>query len=90
MFDKNVKTYVLKNVDDFVGYFELNLHPEKNEVEIAYLRFIGEYQNKKLGSYFFFYQKPLKIRLLINLKEFGYILVHWITKMLLKIILQEV
>ena len=49
--NKNVKTYVLKNLNDFVGYFELNLHPEKNEVEIAYLGLLEEYQNKKLGSY---------------------------------------
>ena len=49
--NKNVKTYVLKNVDEFAGYFELNLHPEKDEVEIAYLGLLEEYQNKKLGSY---------------------------------------
>ena len=49
--NKNVKTYVLKNVDEFAGYFELNLHPDKDEVEIAYLGLLEEYQNKKLGSY---------------------------------------
>ena len=49
--DKDVKTYVLKNENDFVGYFELNLHPKKNEVEIAYLGLLEEYHNKKLGSY---------------------------------------
>ena len=49
--DENVKTYVLKNENDFVGYFELNLHPKKNEVEIAYLGLLEEYHNKKLGSY---------------------------------------
>ena len=49
--DKNVKTYVLKNEKDLAGYFELILHQEKNEVEIAYLGLIKEYQNKKLGSY---------------------------------------
>ena len=49
--NENVKTYVLKNVNDFAGYFELNLHPEKEEVEIAYLGLLEEYQNKKLGSY---------------------------------------
>ena len=49
--NKNVKTYVLKNIDEFAGYFELNLHPEKHEVEIAYLGLLEEYQNKKLGSY---------------------------------------
>jgi len=49
--DKNVKTYVLKNEKDLAGYFELILHQEKNEVEIAYLGLLKEYQNKKLGSY---------------------------------------
>jgi len=49
--DENVKTYVLKNEKDLAGYFELILHQEKDEVEIAYLGLIKEYQNKKLGSY---------------------------------------
>ena len=49
--NEDVKTYVLKNSNDLAGYFELNLHPEKNEVEIAYLGLLEEYQNKKLGSY---------------------------------------
>ena len=46
-----VKTYVLKNKDDLVGFFELIFHYEKNEVEIAYFGILEEYQNKKLGSY---------------------------------------
>ena len=49
--NKNVKTYVLKNIHELAGYFELNLHPEKDEVEIAYLGLLEEYRNKKLGSY---------------------------------------
>ena len=49
--NKNVKTYVLKNEKDLAGYFELILHQEKDEVEIAYLGLLKEYQNKKLGSY---------------------------------------
>ena len=49
--DKNVKTYVLKNEKDLAGYFELILHQEKNEIEIAYLGLLKECQNKKLGSY---------------------------------------
>ena len=46
-----VKTYVLKFKDDLVGFFELILHSEKNETEIAYFGILEEYQNKKLGSY---------------------------------------
>ena len=49
--DKKIKTYVLKNKKDFAGYFELIFHPDKNEVEIAYLGLLEEYHNKKLGSY---------------------------------------
>ena len=49
--DKKVKTYVLKNEKELAGYFELILHSEKDEVEIAYLGLLEEYQNKRLGSY---------------------------------------
>ncbi len=49
--NENVRTYVLKSKDDFVGFFELIYHSEKNEIEIAYLGILEEYQNKKLGSY---------------------------------------
>ena len=48
---EKVKTYVLKNKDDLVGFFELIFHYEKNEVEIAYFGILEEYQNKKLGSF---------------------------------------
>jgi len=47
--DKKVKTYVLKNTNDLAGYFELILH--QNEIEIAYLGLLEDYQNKKLGSF---------------------------------------
>ena len=46
-----VKTYVLKSKDDLVGFFELIYHRENEEVEIAYLGILEEYQNKNLGSY---------------------------------------
>ena len=49
--DKKVKTYIIKKKDDLAGYFELIFHEDKNEVEIAYLGLLEEYQNKKLGSY---------------------------------------
>jgi|TARA_B100001093_G_scaffold31539_1_gene27259 ribosomal protein S18 acetylase RimI-like enzyme len=49
--DEKVKTYVLKNNNDLAGYFELISHKDKNEIEIAYLGLLEEYQNKKLGSY---------------------------------------
>ena len=49
--NKNVKTFVLKSEKDLVGFFELIIHYEKKEVEIAYFGILEEYQNKKLGSY---------------------------------------
>ena len=48
---EKVRTYVLKNKDDLVGFFELIFHFEKKEVEIAYFGILEEYQNKKLGSF---------------------------------------
>ena len=49
--DKKVKTFVLKKNNDLVGYFELIIHKDQNEVEIAYLGLLEEYQNQKLGSF---------------------------------------
>ena len=49
--NEKVKTYVLKKEENIAGYFELILHPDKKEVEIAYLGLLEEYQNQKLGSY---------------------------------------
>ena len=49
--NKNVKTFVLKNKKDLAGFFELIIHSEKKEVEIAYFGILEEYQNKKLGSF---------------------------------------
>ena len=47
--DEKVKTYVLKKENDLAGYFELIVHSD--EVEIAYLGLLEEYQNKKIGSF---------------------------------------
>ena len=49
--DKKIKTYILKKKNDLVGYFELILHKDQNEVEIAYLGLLQEFHNQKLGSY---------------------------------------
>ena len=51
MFLIKSKTYIFKNKEDLVGFFELIFHSEKKEVEIAYFGILEEYQNKKLGSY---------------------------------------
>ena len=49
--NKKVRTYTLKVKGDLAGYFELIFHQDSDEVEIAYLGLLKEYQNKKLGSY---------------------------------------
>tara|TARA_B100000579_G_C22685288_1_gene782310 strand:- start:502 stop:1005 length:504 start_codon:yes stop_codon:yes gene_type:complete len=49
--DKKVKTFVLKKKNDLVGYYELILHLDQNETEIAYFGILEEYQNQKLGSF---------------------------------------
>ena len=48
---EKVKTFVLKKNLDFAGYFELIIHKVQNEVEIAYLGLLEEFQNQKLGSF---------------------------------------
>ena len=48
---ENVMTYILKNKNDLVGFFELIFYKQKKEIEIAYFGILKEYQNKKLGSY---------------------------------------
>ena len=64
--NNKVKTYILKNKNDLAGYFELILH--NDEIEIAYLGLLEEYQNKKLGSYLLssaiknsFLEKPQRV-----------------------------
>ena len=49
--NKNLLTFVLKQEENFVGYFELIIHDNKNEVEIAYFGLLEEYFGKKLGGY---------------------------------------
>ena len=46
-----VFTYILKNNEDLVGYFEQNIHFQKHECEIAYLGILEEYIGKKIGAY---------------------------------------
>tara|TARA_A100001035_G_C27520062_1_gene380414 strand:+ start:137 stop:640 length:504 start_codon:yes stop_codon:yes gene_type:complete len=66
--DNKVKTFIVKKHDDLVGYFELILHEEQNEVEIAYLGLLEEYHNKKIGSFLLstaiknaFLEKPQRV-----------------------------
>tara|TARA_B100000287_G_C20512884_1_gene733778 strand:- start:501 stop:1004 length:504 start_codon:yes stop_codon:yes gene_type:complete len=65
--NKDVQTYVLKKKSDLAGYFELILHRDKNEIEIAYLGLLEEYQNQKLGS--FLLSEAIKNSFLIKVKR---------------------
>ena len=49
--NKNLETYIIKNDEDLVGYFELIHHPEKNETELAYLGLLEDYFGKGVGGY---------------------------------------
>ena len=66
--DEKLETFVLKKKEDLAGYFELIIHRDKNEIEIAYLGLLEEYQNKKLGSFLLseaiknsFYEKTQRV-----------------------------
>ena len=49
--DRQVKTYVLREKEDPVGYFEQIFHIEKKSCEIAYFGILKEYYGKKYGGY---------------------------------------
>ena len=49
--NQNLQTFILKNKEELVGFFELIFNPKKREIEIAYFGLLEEYRNKKLGSY---------------------------------------
>tara|TARA_B100001057_G_C22838999_1_gene946333 strand:- start:250 stop:756 length:507 start_codon:yes stop_codon:yes gene_type:complete len=46
-----VETYILKLKNDLAGYFELIIHTNSHEIEIAYFGLLEEYHNKKLGGF---------------------------------------
>lgn len=47
--NENLKTYILKEDEELVGFFELIF--DKNECEIAYFGILEEYIGKSLGGY---------------------------------------
>ena len=46
-----VKTYILKDIENLVGYFEIIFNFEKKHSEIAYFGILSEYLGKKYGGY---------------------------------------
>ena len=51
--DEKLSTYVLKDNEEIVGYFELLFYKTKAEAEIAYFGILEDYFGKKLGGYLF-------------------------------------
>ncbi len=47
----NLKTHILKDKENLVGYFETIFNFEKKNVEIAYFGILKEYFGKKYGSF---------------------------------------
>ena len=49
--NQNVNTYILKEENNFVGYYEQIFDKEKLDCEIAYFGILEEYIGKKFGGY---------------------------------------
>ena len=49
--NKNIETYILKEKENLVGYFETIFDFEKKHCEIAYFGILSEYFGKKYGGY---------------------------------------
>ena len=77
--DPNLFSYVLKENDEIVGYYELIYKPEKQEAEIAYFGILEEYRGLKLGGYLL--SEAIKCSFLKEQKGFGFTHVLTIIKM---------
>ena len=49
--NKNVRTYILKDKDELIGYFEQMLSEDNLSCEISYFGILEEYFEKKYGGY---------------------------------------
>tara|TARA_Y100000590_G_scaffold359174_1_gene414910 strand:- start:4610 stop:5122 length:513 start_codon:yes stop_codon:yes gene_type:complete len=47
----NVETYILKEKDELVGYFEIIFHKESSESEIAFFGILEDFFGKKYGGF---------------------------------------
>ena len=62
--NKQLSTYVLKDNENLVGFFELIFHEKKKETEIAYFGILEEYFGKGLGG--FLLSEAIKKSFLLN------------------------
>ena len=63
----NLFTFVLNDNEEIAGFFELILHQNKSEIEIAYFGLLKEYFGKKLGGYML--TEAIKISFSYNVKR---------------------
>ena len=49
--NENVETYLLKDKENIIGYFELIFNFEKKDCEVAYLGILEKFFGKKYGGY---------------------------------------
>ena len=63
----NIQTYVLKQEQDLIGYFELIFCEKKQEIEIAYFGILEDYFGKKLGG--FLLSEAIKKSFLVGVKR---------------------
>ena len=63
----NIQTYVLKQEQDLIGYFELIFCEKKQEIEIAYFGILEDYFGKKLGG--FLLSEAIKKSFLVEVKR---------------------
>ena len=49
--NNKLSTFILKNDDEILGYFEVIFHENKKESEIAYFGILEEYFGRKLGGF---------------------------------------
>ena len=48
--NKNFETWIMKKNGEFVGFYEQEFHPAKNEMELINMGILKEFRGKKLGS----------------------------------------
>ena len=44
--NKNLATWVMKNNNELVGFYEYEFHPEKNEIELINLGILKKFRGK--------------------------------------------
>tara|TARA_E500000331_G_scaffold357528_1_gene419546 strand:+ start:181 stop:687 length:507 start_codon:yes stop_codon:yes gene_type:complete len=48
--NENLTTYVMKNKNEYIGFYEKEFHAEKNEIELINFGILKKFRGMKLGS----------------------------------------